>query len=365
MTRKTKVLGALAGLGCVMALSCGSNRTAVGHGTGGVSGTGGVVSGTGTGSGGTTSTIPATGTGGTAVVGTGGSVVGGSGTGGNGTAVVGTGGNGVGGIGTGGRPAGTGGAGTGGTMPLDAGCTGSACVFDGGTLDGGLEGCSALTSTECNLRNDCHSVYVNLQICACMEEGCCMRFDHCADGDLADCTGPAICNTASPVCEGQNYTVGFKGGCYEGCVRTNECILPACPQTPPSNDASCGPVDHPCFYEDCAGKGRTLATCKGGTWTVQTTACAPADCVGVGVSPLGLTCAEGQVCVRTNMSYPVFTVEPSCVDNTCGAQPIAPECLTGLSGTCSVEVSASGGDIYCVLPSGCQGAGGCAGATSP
>jgi hypothetical protein len=186
-----------------------------------------------------------------------------------------------------------------------------------------------------------------------------MRFDHCADGGKADCIGPALCNMVAPVCEGQYYAVGIKDGCYEGCVLARECAVPACPETPPADQTACEPVDHPCFYEDCTNRGRTLATCTSDRWTVQTTACGSVTCEGVGVSPLGITCDAGQVCVRTSTSNVVHTVKPACVANTCGASPITPECIGGLSGDCSVEVSASGGDIYCILPPPCQGAGGC------
>jgi hypothetical protein len=77
------------------------------------------------------------------------------------------------------------------------------------------------------------------------------------------------------------------------------------------------------------------------------------------VTPAQITCTEGQVCVRTSTSNVVYRVKVACLDNTCGANPIAPECLAGLSGTCEVQIAATGGSIYCVLPPPCQGAGGC------
>jgi hypothetical protein len=368
---------ALAALVTAIALAgaCGSGKSGKTRGTGGTAGApretepahgiGGA-------------TRPATGTGGVDAA-TGGKVSGGNGGGlGTGGTIVGTagrsaggkaaagalggGGRGLGGIGAGG----TGAGGTGGTGPLDAGCTGTTCTTDASTSIDGAPSCSQLLlSTECDLRKDCHSVFVDPQNCTCTEESCCMRFDHCADGDKADCIGPALCNMVAPVCEGQYYTVGIRGGCYEGCVRKHECTVPACPAIPPADQASCAPVDHPCFYEDCAGQGRTLATCAGGKWTVQTSACDPVNCAGVGVTPAALTCAAGEVCVRTSTSNVVMTIKPSCVANTCGEKPISPECIGGLSGTCTVEVSASGGDIYCILPPPCSGAGGCDYGASP
>jgi hypothetical protein len=394
-------LVALAALASATTLGCGSSRTGgMTGGSGGVTGSGGVVQGSGgvMGSGGTASVVTGTGGAGAGAadggassgthaggVGSGGSQASGGGSG-RGAGVSGAGGVGTGGAGgrgssasdgsasggtgtggtvaggTGGGPSGgtgAGGAGAGGVISLDAGCTGVTCAQDAAATDASLPTCTELTSTECNLRYDCHSVYKEQENCTCTEESCCLRFDHCADEDLADCTGPALCNTVAPVCEGRYYTVAFKNDCYEGCVRKNECKVPACAQIPPSNGTPCGPVDYPCFYQDCAGDGRTLATCSGGTWTVETTACSSVTCEGVGVSPAEITCATGQVCVRTSTSNVVFTLKPTCVENTCGSNPISPACLTGLSGICSVEVSASGGSIYCVVPSPCDGTGGC------
>jgi hypothetical protein len=162
-----------------------------------------------------------------------------------------------------------------------------------------------------------------------------------------------------PYCEGQ-YIVAVKNGCYEGCVRKNECTIPACPQTPPANKASCGPVDYPCFYEDCGGAGRTLATCASGVWTVQTTACTAVTCQGANVTPAAITCPVGQVCVRTASGNVSAKLTPKCVDNTCGKGPISPQCISGLSGNCATEIAASMGEIYCTIPLDCGPAmGGC------
>jgi hypothetical protein len=328
----------------VIAGACGSERTAPGKGSGGVRQTGGAVPGGGgiVGSGGAVPANPETGVGGS---GAGGSATGGSG-------LVGSGAGGV--AGTGGKATG----GAGGIIALDAGCTGASCAKDAAPGDGNGSSCIALTSTECSLRNDCHAVFARTTNCSCTEDGCCMAFDHCAGGNTADCIGPALCKSMPPSCEGAYYTPEFKDGCYEGCVVKHVCTR-VCPKAPQADKSACGPVDHPCIYDDCAGKGRTLATCAGGTWSTQTTACGAATCEGVGVTPSSVTCSPGQVCVRTSGSNVVTKVKPTCVDNTCGTNPISVDCLGGVSGACEVQSSATGGSIYCVLPPPCQGAGGC------
>jgi len=51
----------------------------------------------------------------------------------------------------------------------------------------------------------------------------------------------------------------------------------ACPVTPPLSGSPCTGTD--CYYEDCTGRGRTIALCHPeGTFDVQTTACAAPAC---------------------------------------------------------------------------------------
>ena len=47
-----------------------------------------------------------------------------------------------------------------------------------------------------------------------------------------------------------------------------------------------------CFYEDCAGSGRTVASCVNGAWSVETGPC-------TGVFCQSQTCQPGEVCVIT------------------------------------------------------------------
>jgi hypothetical protein len=78
------------------------------------------------------------------------------------------------------------------------------------------------TATECEARNDCHSVFVDNHNCACAALGCCARFNRCADGDKAMCAGTPLCKSVSPYCEGP-FVVAYTATCYEGCVQKKDC----------------------------------------------------------------------------------------------------------------------------------------------
>jgi hypothetical protein len=61
-------------------------------------------------------------------------------------------------------------------------------------------------------------------VCGCAAVGCCIHYQHCAEGKKAQCTRPAgfACTIAQPGCEGA-YVVGYTNSCYEGCVRATDC----------------------------------------------------------------------------------------------------------------------------------------------
>jgi hypothetical protein len=101
-----------------------------------------------------------------------------------------------------------------------------------------------------------------------------------------------------------------------------------CPIAAPTDGDSCNAATS-CFYEDCAGAGRTVATCTNGAWNVQTGAC-------TGVFCQSQTCAIGQVCMMRIGG--ALLVE--CVPNTCGAAAIGCGCLQSCLGSdCSVSGS--------------------------
>jgi hypothetical protein len=80
------------------------------------------------------------------------------------------------------------------------------------------------TLAACDARGDCHAVFEDSGACDCATSGCCAHFVRCADGDRATCTpGALLCKAATPYCESP-YVVSYAGSCYEGCVRSLECI---------------------------------------------------------------------------------------------------------------------------------------------
>jgi len=357
----------------------GTARDASAPGTGGTAGAGGTFASggsTGPGMGGKASGGAGSGGAGAGGIGAGGIALGGAAgkaTGGSGAGGVATGGVDAGGIASGGvggkatGGSGSGGVGSGGITSLDAGaCIGSACPIDARAIDTSANdapqpACSQLTTqTDCEARGGCHAVFVDPGTCGCASQGCCAHFDRCVDGAQANCTGPALCKMATPFCESP-YVLAYTGTCYEGCVRQTTCAPPTCPQTPPTNGATCGSVGYACTYEDCANAGRTQATCTSGTWTIQTAACVAQACAGGGISSTTITCDVGKICVRTTSGGGAYMIQPSCVDNTCGKGPITTDCLPSLPGSCFSSGSVSGVQVNCSLPSSCgQGQGGCA-----
>jgi hypothetical protein len=131
-----------------------------------------------------------------------------------------------------------------------------------------------------------------------------------------------------------------------GIVGTGGSAANGCPSNPPTHGANCTHSGYdPCYYEDCAGSGRTLANCTSGAWQVTTGACGPVMCPG--------TCATGQVCLRVQSGY----LTQDCVTPTCGTGPVTPQCVPGVKGSCSVSASiAAGATIGC---NNCSGSGGC------
>jgi hypothetical protein len=83
--------------------------------------------------------------------------------------------------------------------------------------------CAQVTTlAACELRTDCHAVFVDPGNCACATAGCCARFSRCADGDKAQCSGTVSCDMALPHCEGA-FVVSYVSNCYEGCVQSKDC----------------------------------------------------------------------------------------------------------------------------------------------
>lgn len=80
----------------------------------------------------------------------------------------------------------------------------------------------------CIQSDECHAVYVDdSSLCGCTAPGCCTEFIGCAPGP-AQCSPPVggvFCDIVPPECDSEHLTVGFVPGCYEGCVRLDECVF--------------------------------------------------------------------------------------------------------------------------------------------
>jgi len=331
--RVRKVLGTMGALACTLFLAatpaaCSTSKTGIGSGSG------------------TAGSTTSTGTAGT------------KGGGGDGTGGTGTGGMLKGGV-DGGSVGGTGGmlkggvdggsvGGTGGMLKGGAGGSGGAPPLDGGSPDVAPPKCGDVTTqVACNARNDCHSVFEDPGTCGCASPGCCAHFKLCADGGYASCMGPAMCNTVAPFCE-PPYVIAYDGLCYEGCAYQDDCGLLPCPQTAPKSGSACSSSNGTCYYEDCAGAGRSLANCVAGAWQVEAAACSSYRCEAPNTQGGGLTCAAGQICVITTNTS--FNVTPTCVDQTCGTRPMSTACVEDLTGNCSPKYSVSGVVVNCAMP---------------
>jgi hypothetical protein len=83
--------------------------------------------------------------------------------------------------------------------------------------------CEQLASeAACQLRPDCHAVFVDPGTCDCSIAGCCMMFNRCAAGP-AQCAAQPVCTIPPPPPCGGQYVTSYANGCYEGCVLSSEC----------------------------------------------------------------------------------------------------------------------------------------------
>ena len=146
----------------------------------------------------------------------------------------------------------------------------------------------------------------------------------CALAGSSGCGGTSARNDAA---------AGGSGGAGGGAGGSSET---ACPAAPPAPGALCTGYQI-CFYEDCAGAGRTVARCVNGAFSLETGPC-------TGVFCQSQTCQPGQLCsIRAGGA-----LLAECVANACGAAAIACGCLQSCSGTCTIGGSLeSGVTIQC------------------
>jgi hypothetical protein len=121
-----------------------------------------------------------------------------------------------------------------------------------------------------------------------------------------------------------------------------------CPNAAPRDGDGCASAQS-CFYEDCAGAGRTVATCVQGAWSVTNGPCNTFACQS-GIT--ATSCEAGKVCVAIASGFPVTL----CVTNSCGTGPVSCDCVDSCIGTCSVRGTAADGiaiDCNPCSPDGC------------
>ena len=117
-----------------------------------------------------------------------------------------------------------------------------------------------------------------------------------------------------------------------------------CPTAPPSAGQNC-PAPMTCYYEDCAGAGRTVATCAFRTeaqphWLLSTAACGTVRCAGFS----SMTCPAGQLCVI----HAGGTLSATCAANTCGTSAVTCGCFQSCDSNCTMMGAADGGfTLYC------------------
>jgi hypothetical protein len=110
---------------------------------------------------------------------------------------------------------------------------------------------------------------------------------------------------------------------------------PACPPTAPASASACTANGQRCFYEDCAGAGRTAASCNGSSWTVQTGACGVVQCIGL---PGGMNCASGRICAVSFSG----SIGGMCNPSSCGKGPVTCDCA-GACANCAIAGSVEQG----------------------
>ena len=103
-----------------------------------------------------------------------------------------------------------------------------------------------------------------------------------------------------------------------------------CPQRPPVAGDPCV-LSASCRYYDCAGAGRTTASCDGSRWNVRSQACAAFRC---DTGP----CAPGEICVL----FASGAILPRCVANPCGSGPITCACARTV---CNAADCHEGGEL--------------------
>ena len=262
--------------------------------------------------------------------------------------------------GTGGSHTPTGGSGGGGVAGSAGGRGGTSVAEDAGTLGDVVTGCGmrgeSCASRACcsplvclSLSNppSCYESYppqtdsggagndvaaVRDAAVAIDDAGCPVcPFMKCAYGSPIDDNGCRMC-TCNPNPDG-----GEDAACPpEGCPDTYNT---PCPSAPPADGSACL-GQSVCNYEDCPGTGHTQASCRSGTWTVDTGACGTVLCLA---GSTGATCATGQVC----LVHAGGALLVDCIDNPCEPGLVSADCSTLTLGCTPILSITNGLTYYC------------------
>ena len=167
-------------------------------------------------------------------------------------------------------------------------------------------------------------------------------------GDMAAGAGGTTQNASSGASAGGSIQAGGSSGSStggsaqaggSGGSSAGGSTASNCPQSPPSNGATCL-SQFSCTYLDCSGAGRVTATCDGSVFAVSSVACdtPPIRC--------GVTdCAVGQICLEQYSG----TASRTCVNNSCGTEALSCDCAASLcpkGWTCTT----TGVTVQCASP---------------
>ena len=130
--------------------------------------------------------------------------------------------------------------------------------------------------------------------------------------------------------------------------------LMPCPPNPPGPSAGCNTVGVVCYYEDCAGAGRTVATCQQQTsaranWSLQVAACGATQCIGL---PSPMSCTSGQIC---SVFESGVIAGGNCAQSSCGKGPVTCECAHASCTDCEIRQRHAG--LHTVTCNNCPSAG--------
>ena len=150
---------------------------------------------------------------------------------------------------------------------------------------------------------------------------------------------------SAPGTGGVRLDGGATGG-TGGNIGLDGAVAGGCPPAPPAKGDHCS-QDPLCYYEDCAGSGRTVAFCSSGVWQVSTGACSSTTCQSFNPS-VAIACPAGQICLA------IYGQAPVCATQTCGTGPVGAGCVSGAAGSChTTEGSVTDGiSVRCCLSAG-------------